>query len=66
MKQYDDYQVVAQKWVDEIQNTGIFIESSAFSPSVSKKTTPVITENILSLTAKQGVVPLPKKRSWRK
>lgn len=61
MKQYDDYQVVAQKWVDEIPEHWDFYRIKRIFAQRVEKNDPVITENILSLTAKQGVVPIAEK-----
>ena len=61
MKQYDDYQVVAQKWVDEIPEHWDFYRIKRIFTQRVEKNDPVITENILSLTAKQGVVPIAEK-----
>lgn len=61
MKQYDDYQVVAQKWIDEIPEHWDFYRIKRIFAQRVEKNDPVITENILSLTAKQGVVPIAEK-----
>lgn len=61
MKQYDDYQVVAQKWVDEIPEHWDFYRIKRIFAQRVEKNDPVITENVLSLTAKQGVVPIAEK-----
>lgn len=61
MKQYDDYQAVAQKWVDEIPEHWDFYRIKRIFAQRVEKNDPVITENILSLTAKQGVVPIAEK-----
>ena len=61
MKRYDDYQVVAQKWVNEIPEHWNFYRIKRIFAQRVEKNDPVVTENILSLTAKQGVVPIAEK-----
>lgn len=61
MKQYDKYQTVTQKWVDKIPEHWDFYRIKRVFAQRVEKNDPVITENILSLTAKQGVVPIAEK-----
>lgn len=57
MKRYEEYQNVDQKWVKDIPVHWDFFRIKRIFAQRVEKNDPVITDNILSLTAKQGVVP---------
>ena len=58
---YSSYKYIGQKWVLEIpEHWGIKRLKAIFSMR-TERNSPVVTDNILSLTAKQGVVPYSKK-----
>lgn len=61
MKRYEEYQNVDQKWVKDIPAHWDFYRIKRIFAQRVEKNDPVITDNILSLTAKQGVVPYGEK-----
>lgn len=61
MKQYEEYQIVDQQWVRRIPVHWDFFRIKRIFAQRIEKNDPVITEKILSLTAKQGVVPYAEK-----
>ena len=61
MKRYEEYQNIDQKWVKDIPAHWDFYRIKRIFAQRVEKNDPVITDNILSLTAKQGVVPYAEK-----
>ena len=61
MKHYEKYQCVDQRWVKSIPSHWEFFRLKRIFAQRVEKDDPIITENILSLTAKQGVVPYAEK-----
>lgn len=61
MKQYEDYQSVDTKWTKSIPVHWEIKRLKLIFQIRKEKNDPVITNNILSLTAKQGVVPYAEK-----
>lgn len=61
MKHYEKYQCVDQRWVKSIPLHWEFFRLKRIFAQRVEKNDPIITENILSLTAKQGVVPYAEK-----
>lgn len=61
MKHYEKYQCVDQRWVKSIPSHWEFFRLKRIFAQRVEKNDPIITENILSLTAKQGVVPYAEK-----
>lgn len=61
MKHYEKYQCVEQRWVKSIPLHWEFFRLKRIFAQRVEKNDPIITENILSLTAKQGVVPYAEK-----
>lgn len=62
-KKYSNYQDVGQKWVDCIPEHWKMKRLKAVFSIRKERNDPVLTENILSLTAKQGVIPYGEKES---
>lgn len=60
-KAYSAYISVNQKWVKQIPTHWKFKRLKAIFALRKEKNNPVVTDNILSLTAKQGVVPYGEK-----
>ena len=58
---YPSYTVVGQKWADEIPSHWDAKRLKFVFAMRKEKNNPVVTDNILSLTAKQGVVPYAEK-----
>ena len=58
---YPSYVSVDQKWVNEIPAHWDAKRLKFVFAMRKEKNNPVVTENILSLTAKQGVVPYGEK-----
>lgn len=61
MSAYDDYQTVSQRWVREIPNHWDCFRIKRIFAKRNETNNPIITDCILSLTAKQGVVPYADK-----
>lgn len=59
---YPSYSTIKQKWVDTIPSHWNVKRLKAIFAMRKERNNPVITDNILSLTAKQGVIPYAKKR----
>lgn len=62
-KKYYDYKDVGQKWVNKIPEHWEMKRLKAVFSIRKERNEPIQTENILSLTAKQGVVPYGEKES---
>lgn len=60
-KEYSSYRYVGQKWAAEIPEHWDAKRLKVIFSMRTERNNPVITDNILSLTAKQGVVPYAKK-----
>ena len=60
-KKYSSYHDVDQKWVKEIPSHWDAKRLKYIFSMRKEKNNPVVTDNILSLTAKQGVVPYAEK-----
>ena len=60
-KVYSSYRYVGQKWAAEIPEHWDAKRLKVIFSMRTERNNPVITDNILSLTAKQGVVPYAKK-----
>ena len=58
---YPSYSTIKQKWVDTIPSHWNVKRLKAIFAMRKERNNPVITDNILSLTAKQGVIPYAKK-----
>lgn len=58
---YSSYKYIGQKWVLEIPEHWEIKRLKAIFSMRTERNSPVVTDNILSLTAKQGVVPYSKK-----
>lgn len=61
MKRYDEYQNTRVKWMGSIPAHWNFKRLKSILQIRKERNDPVITKNILSLTAKQGVVPYVEK-----
>lgn len=61
-KKYDSYKIVKQKWTDSLPTHWEFERLKNVFAMRKEKNNPVITTNILSLTAIQGVIPYAEKR----
>ena len=60
-KMYSSYRYIGQKWTEAIPEQWETKRLKAIFSMRTERNNPVITDNILSLTAKQGVVPYTKK-----
>lgn len=60
-KKYDSYVIVGQKWVDQIPSHWEMKRLKGILAMRKERNNPVQTDRILSLTAKQGVVPYEEK-----
>lgn len=61
MKGYPEYKNVNQKWVQNIPKYWDMLRLKLIFALRKEPNNPIITDNILSLTAKQGVIPYTKK-----
>ena len=61
-KTYDSYTSVNQKWVDSLPSHWKFQRLKNIFAMRKEKNNPIITSNILSLTAIQGVIPYSDKK----
>jgi len=62
-KAYASYSPINQKWVKQIPSHWNARRMKAVFAMRKERNNPIVTENILSLTAKQGVVPYTEKDS---
>lgn len=58
---YDDYIEVNQKWVEKIPSHWRMLRLKQIFQERKERNNPIVTDFILSLTAKQGVVPVAQK-----
>ena len=60
-KAYSSYTTINQKWVKQIPSHWDAKRMKAVFAMRKERNNPIVTENILSLTAKQGVIPYAEK-----
>lgn len=61
MKKYEDYQTLKDNWLNDIPSHWEALRIKRIFQERKERNNPVVTDFILSLTAKQGVVPVAEK-----
>ena len=63
MQKYNEYKNTTEKWIPKIPVHWDFVNVKSLFEERKEKNTPLKTDFILSLTAKQGVIPYSEKKS---
>lgn len=61
MKKYEDYQTLKDNWLGDIPSHWDALRIKRIFQERKERNNPIVTDFILSLTAKQGVVPVAEK-----